>query len=197
MVEIFIENIIASATISGELDLQQIIDKLPNCEYNPGQFSGVIYKPEKPRVVMLLFNNGKIMVTAAKSIQDVENSITMVEKQLSDAGLLNPIDQKPKKPTEEELKPEEKAEGEPEKEKEEEPKPEGEAEGELEKEKEEEAKPEEEAEKEPEMEKEEEAKPEEEAGKEPEKEKEVEAEAEEKPNKKEKEEGEEKSGKKK
>ena len=90
MVEIFIENIIASATISSELNLDNIINTLPNCEYNPGQFSGVIYRPEAPPVVVLLFNSGKIMITAAKSIQDVENSIKMVEKQLKDAGLLTP-----------------------------------------------------------------------------------------------------------
>jgi len=100
MVEIFIENIIASATISEDLDLQNIINILPNCEYNPNQFSGVIYRPEKPPVVVLLFDTGKIMVTAAKSVDDVENSIKMVEKQLKDAGVLKPV--KPKKEKEKE-----------------------------------------------------------------------------------------------
>ena len=97
MVEVFIENIIASATISDELELETIIQALPGCEYNPDQFSGVIYRPEKPRVVILIFNNGKIMVTAAKSIDDVKTAMTDVEKLLKDKGLLKP----PKKKKEE------------------------------------------------------------------------------------------------
>jgi len=36
MVEINIENIIASATMSNGLDLEMIVNTLPNCEYNPG-----------------------------------------------------------------------------------------------------------------------------------------------------------------
>ena len=75
MVEIFIENIIASAVISSELDLDTIMNTLKDCEYNPDQFSGVIYRPAKPKVVVLLFNDGKVMVTAAKSVQDVEKAI--------------------------------------------------------------------------------------------------------------------------
>ena len=109
MVEIFIENIIASATISSELDLDTIMKTLKDCEYNPDQFSGVIYRPNKPKVVVLLFNDGKVMVTAAKSVQDVESAINSIEKQLKDAGLLKPVKEKPKpeEKTEKEAKEEE------------------------------------------------------------------------------------------
>ena len=113
MVEIFIENIIASATISSELDLNGIINALPSCEYNPGQFSGVIYRPEKPKVVVLLFNDGKIMVTAAKSVEDVKSAMESVEKQLKSAGLLTPLKKEDKEAKEAKEKGEEKAEEKP------------------------------------------------------------------------------------
>ena len=93
MVEIFIENIIASATVSGSLDLEQIINTLPNCEYKPDQFPGVVFRPGDPHVVILLFNNGKMMVTAAKSVEDVQKGMEMVEGELEKAGLLTPIDE--------------------------------------------------------------------------------------------------------
>ncbi len=101
MVQIFIENIIASATLSGELDLQKIIDTLPNCEYNPNQFPGVIYKPGDPPIFVLLFNTGKVMVTAAKSVEDVEKGINIVETELKKAGLLTPVKVKEGKEPEE------------------------------------------------------------------------------------------------
>ena len=91
MVNINIENIIASATLSSELELEKIINTLQNCEYNPNRFPGVIFRPDDPSVVVLLFNSGKIMVTAAKSIEDVEKAIKMVEDLLNKAGLIKPI----------------------------------------------------------------------------------------------------------
>jgi hypothetical protein len=90
MVEINIENIIASATMSNGLDLEKIIDTLPNCEYNPNQFPGVIFKPGDPPIFILLFNSGKVMVTAAKSIEDVEKGMELVENELNKAGLIIP-----------------------------------------------------------------------------------------------------------
>ncbi len=92
MVEIFIENIIASATISSGLDLVVVAQTLPNCEYNPDRFSGAVFRPDDPPVVILLFNNGKIMVTAAKSVADVESGMKNVESKLKDAGLIQPIE---------------------------------------------------------------------------------------------------------
>jgi hypothetical protein len=90
MVDIFIENIIASADMGGDLDLDGILKQFPHCEYNPGVFPGVVFRPDEPKVVMLFFNDGKIMVTAAKSLEDVENSFNMAEKELKEKGLVLP-----------------------------------------------------------------------------------------------------------
>jgi cobalamin biosynthesis protein CobT len=96
MAEIFIENIIASATISQSLDLEQLLKALPNCEYNPNQFSGVVFRPDDPKVVILLFDDGRVMVTAARNMEDVETSINLVEKRLKDAKMIIPVDKKKK-----------------------------------------------------------------------------------------------------
>ena len=101
MVKVFIENIIASATLSSELDLEGIQKLLPNCEYNPDRFPGLIYKPEAPQVVVLLFNSGKIMVTAAKSVGDVEQAMNTVEKELKKANMLQPVKEQPEKASDE------------------------------------------------------------------------------------------------
>jgi hypothetical protein len=117
MVKIDIENIIASANLQAELELEEVTTKLANSEYNPERFPGVIYRSEDPKVVILVFKNGRMMCTAAKSLEDVEKVMNEVEGILKNAGML---DKKPQP----EAKPEDKGEGEPPAE---EPAPEGDA----------------------------------------------------------------------
>ncbi len=117
MVKIDIENIIASANLQAELELEEVTTKLASSEYNPERFPGVIYRSEDPKVVILVFKNGRMMCTAAKSMDDVEKVMNEVEGILKNAGML---DKKPQP----EAKPEDKGEGEPPAD---EPAPEGEA----------------------------------------------------------------------
>jgi len=63
-----LQNVVATGELDVELDLATVTIGLgvENCEYEPEQFPGVIYrKPELP--VVLLFSSGKIVVTGAKS----------------------------------------------------------------------------------------------------------------------------------
>jgi len=86
--DISIENIIASVDLMTELDLDTIAQQLPNCEYNPDRFPGVICRLDDPKIVILLFNNGKMMCTAARSMEDVQVAFEFVARDLHEKELL-------------------------------------------------------------------------------------------------------------
>ena len=85
--EIVVQNIVASADLEVELNLDAIVFGLPNCEYEPEQFPGLIYRLKKPKVVLLLFGSGKIVCTGAKTREDVENAIVEVSRALRKIGV--------------------------------------------------------------------------------------------------------------
>ncbi|MCD6522249.1 MAG: hypothetical protein J7K68_00725 [Candidatus Diapherotrites archaeon] len=70
-----IENIVASASLNVELDLYAIARKLDNVEYEPEQFPGAILKLKNPKTSLLLFKNGKLICTGAKSEAEVHQAI--------------------------------------------------------------------------------------------------------------------------
>ncbi len=75
-----IENIVASADLGVELDLYAIAKASMDVDYEPEQFPGAIYKIHEPKVALLLFKNGKIICTGAKTEADIKRAIEQVIK---------------------------------------------------------------------------------------------------------------------
>jgi len=69
--ELKIQNIVASASLGGMIDLEQATSTLEKTMYEPEQFPGLIYRMAEPKVVILLFASGKLVCTGAKHEQDV------------------------------------------------------------------------------------------------------------------------------
>lgn len=46
--------------------------------YEPELFPGLIYRMVKPRVVLLIFVNGKLVITGAKHINEIFDSIDSI-----------------------------------------------------------------------------------------------------------------------
>ncbi|OYT58933.1 TATA-box-binding protein [Thermoplasmatales archaeon ex4484_30] len=86
MVEIHIQNIVASTAIAKELDLNKIAKSLPSSKYDPDKFPGLIYHINKPKVAFLLFQSGRIVCTGAKTIEEVHKAIDILCKTLKKAG---------------------------------------------------------------------------------------------------------------
>jgi transcription initiation factor TFIID TATA-box-binding protein len=76
--EFKIENIVASADLGVELDLYAIAKASSDVDYEPEQFPGAIYKIKEPKVALLLFKNGKIICTGAKTEADIKKAIDQV-----------------------------------------------------------------------------------------------------------------------
>ncbi|MEE9591991.1 MAG: TATA-box-binding protein [Thermoplasmata archaeon] len=87
MAKIKIENVVASTSLGGELDLQAIALALGGAEYEPEQFPGLIYRLKNPKTATLLFRSGKVVCTGAKSLADVGTAIRTVAGQIKDSGI--------------------------------------------------------------------------------------------------------------
>jgi|TARA_B100002003_G_scaffold251161_1_gene293377 transcription initiation factor TFIID TATA-box-binding protein len=86
--EVIIQNVVATANLHAELNLDAIAIGLDNTEYEPEQFPGLVYRMKVPKVVLLLFGSGKIVCTGAKSVGDAEQAAKNVRKKLAGLGLL-------------------------------------------------------------------------------------------------------------
>jgi transcription initiation factor TFIID TATA-box-binding protein len=82
--KIQVENIVASAKIEGNLNLDTIALNLENSEYEPEQFPGLVYRMNEPKVAFLLFGSGKIVCTGGRSVNDVKTALNKVYKKLRD-----------------------------------------------------------------------------------------------------------------
>ena len=86
--ELKIQNIVASASLSGKIDLEQAVGKLGKTMYEPEQFPGLIYRMDEPKVVILLFASGKLVCTGAKKEQDVYDAVQKLHGRLEEQNLI-------------------------------------------------------------------------------------------------------------
>lgn len=64
-----IVNVISTTSLDGQINLEKIIENVPETEFNPKQFPGVVLRLQNPKVTALIFSSGKIVCTGAKSIE--------------------------------------------------------------------------------------------------------------------------------
>jgi transcription initiation factor TFIID TATA-box-binding protein len=88
--EIHIQNIVASADLKTDLNLNAVALGLglENIEYEPEQFPGLVYRIKQPKVVVLIFSSGKLVITGGKSPEECEEGARIVRMQLENMGLL-------------------------------------------------------------------------------------------------------------
>src|SRR5512136_2689400 len=88
--EIHVQNIVASADLKTDLNLNAVALGLglENIEYEPEQFPGLVYRIKVPKVVVLIFSSGKLVVTGGKSPAECEEGVHIVRMQLENMGLL-------------------------------------------------------------------------------------------------------------
>jgi len=86
--ELKIQNIVASASLGGMIDLEKATYSLGKTMYEPEQFPGLIYRMDEPKVVILLFASGKLVCTGAKREQDVYDAVHKLHKMLEEQELI-------------------------------------------------------------------------------------------------------------
>jgi len=81
--EIKIVNIVCSASLGQDIPLIKLAETLPNTEYNPEQFPGLVMRIREPKTSALIFSSGKIVSTGAKSMRKVKESVRAIIKNLA------------------------------------------------------------------------------------------------------------------
>jgi len=83
-----IQNIVASAELNGEIDLENVVYKLKRVMYEPEQFPGAVYRMDLPKVVFLIFSAGKLVCVGAKKEQDVYEAVGKLQALLEEQELI-------------------------------------------------------------------------------------------------------------
>lgn len=80
--EIEIVNIVVSTSLEHDIPLEKMAATLPNTEYNPEQFPGLVIRIKDPKTSALIFSSGKVVCTGARTINDVHESLKKIIKSL-------------------------------------------------------------------------------------------------------------------
>lgn len=77
-----IQNIVATTSLGKDVPLTKLAKTIPNTEYNPEQFPGLVLRIKQPKSAVLVFSSGNLVCTGTKSIAQVKEVITQVIKTL-------------------------------------------------------------------------------------------------------------------
>jgi transcription initiation factor TFIID TATA-box-binding protein len=81
-------NIVASASLGGGVDLEKAVYTLGRAMYEPEQFPSLIYRMDEPKVVILVFASGNLVVTGATKEQDVHDAVHKLHGLLEEQNLI-------------------------------------------------------------------------------------------------------------
>jgi transcription initiation factor TFIID TATA-box-binding protein len=85
---VIIQNIVASAELGGEIDLENVVYKLKRVMYEPEQFPGAVFRMDEPKVVFLIFSAGKLVCVGAKKENQVYQAVDNIKKLLEEQDLI-------------------------------------------------------------------------------------------------------------
>jgi len=83
-----IQNVVASAELNGEIDLENVVYKLKRVMYEPEQFPGAVFRMDEPKVVFLIFSAGKLVCVGAKREEDVYEAVGKLQVILEEHDLI-------------------------------------------------------------------------------------------------------------
>ncbi len=84
-----IQNIVATAALGGYIDLEKTTYALAKTIYDPEQFPGLIHHMDEPKVVVLIFANGKLVLTGAKKEEELYRATTKLQETLEQENLID------------------------------------------------------------------------------------------------------------
>ena len=84
-----IENVVATVVmeITEKIDLNQIVRKHENAEYNPERFPGLVMRITEPKATFLIFSTGKMVVTGLRRANQASAGVKKVMKKIRKAGI--------------------------------------------------------------------------------------------------------------
>jgi hypothetical protein len=74
--------------VAFSLQVEDQAEKFEKIEYEPEQFPGLVYRLDDPKVVVLLFGSGKLIITGGKLQDDARRAVLKIMSDLKGLGLL-------------------------------------------------------------------------------------------------------------
>ena len=72
LTEFTIQNMVASCSVNFPIRLEGLAAKFDIfCNYEPEVFPGLVFRMRKPKLVLLIFVTGKIVLTGAKRVEEI------------------------------------------------------------------------------------------------------------------------------
>jgi len=88
-----IQNIVASASLGGTVDLVQLYESERSMGgriiYEPDQFPGLMYRITEPKAVVLIFSSGKMVCAGARDEGSARQAVERVRRKLDEKGLIH------------------------------------------------------------------------------------------------------------
>ena len=81
--KIKVQNRVVSGDMHAVLDLYALSKEVKAVDYEPEQFPGAIFKIAKPKAVIILFKNGKLICTGTKTEANVKRVLAYASKIVS------------------------------------------------------------------------------------------------------------------
>lgn len=85
---ITVTNLVATADLGRQLNLDELALNLDDVEYEPETFPGLVYRPYGSRVSVLVFGNGKLVVAGFREASEGSKIVKGLLERLKDSGLI-------------------------------------------------------------------------------------------------------------
>jgi len=75
---------VGSCSVNFKIKLEMLYqsDHAMFCDFNPDTFPGLIYHMQNPKICLLIFASGKIVLTGAKTRQDIDRAFQQIQPTL-------------------------------------------------------------------------------------------------------------------
>lgn len=81
-----IENMVYVGKLAESLDIDVIAGKLDNCVFNRKKFPGAVYHMKEPKITVLLFSSGKVVMTGITVMEEFQKGLEVLISQVNGLG---------------------------------------------------------------------------------------------------------------
>ena len=82
-----IENIVARCNVHGDMDLEEISNKIEGSRYQKDVMDGIIYRMKEPECDIFLLGDGMIKVHGLTNLKDVQKAVSQFGDRIKSSGI--------------------------------------------------------------------------------------------------------------
>jgi len=89
-IQVTIQNVVASVDLYFKIDLEKTASILMHSSeiaYIPEQFPGLVVKIKQPKTSALVFGSGKMVITGAKSAEEIKQAVGVLREKLKESAM--------------------------------------------------------------------------------------------------------------